>query len=294
MNVNMKVRLSQLQVYLFVIILLLPTLSKAQVYCTAQDKQKCESYLSRLEKMDLQGKTAGEIAIEVGKMMMGTPYVAHTLELDGPEQLVVNFTGLDCTTFLENVVVMSRLRMKDSLSFSCYQEELERLRYRNGDLNAYPSRLHYFIDWIYNNQEKGIIKDKGQEIGGVPYAKDINFMSTHRDSYVKLGDSDNFQAIINTEKAINARDYTYHYIPKGEISSFEEKINDGDLIAITTTIKGLDIVHVGLAYHQNERLHLLHASSKSNKVEISSIPIADYLAPNKIQSGIMVCRINNI
>lgn len=53
----------------------------------------------------------------------------------------------------------------------------------------------------------------------------------------------------------------------------------------------LDRVPVGFAIAKNGRIHRLHASSKNMKVEISEIPLSEYLKANKSQSGIMVGRL---
>ena len=38
---------------------------------------------------------------------LGKPYVAHTLEINDEEQLVVNLEEVDCTTFVEYVLAQS-------------------------------------------------------------------------------------------------------------------------------------------------------------------------------------------
>jgi hypothetical protein len=263
--------------------------ASAQVYCTAQNKTLCESHLSWLADSDLSSKPINEIAIAVGRHLLGTPYVASTLEIAGEEQLVVDLSGLDCTTFLENVIVFSRLAKQGKYRFDDFTQELELLRYRNGERDAYPSRLHYFTDWIYDNQEKGLISDVSEEIGGKPYEKHINFMSTHRSAYKQLADESFYSAIQQAETDLNTHEY--HYLPKAELRALESGIRDGDLIAITTSITGLDVVHKGFAIWKNGRVHLFHASSTNKKVEISEKPLAEYLAGNKSQSGVIVCRL---
>lgn len=265
-----------------------PALS--QVHCTAANKTLCESHLAWLKSSDLSVKPINEIAIAVGKHLMGTPYVAKTLEVGDQEQLVVELSGLDCTTFLENVVVFSRLAKQEQYTFEAFTQELEHLRYRDGERDAYPSRLHYFTDWIYDNQQKGIIQDVSATIGGSPYQKTINFMSTHRSAYQQLSDTGYYTAIQKAERDLNAN-WNYHYLPKASIRQLESGIKDGDLIAITTGIKGLDVVHTGFAIWKNDRVHLFHASSSNKEVEISSKPLAEYLAGNKSQSGVIVSRL---
>ena len=50
----------------------------------------------------------GEAMAELGQSFVGTAYVPQTLEVEGPEGLVINFRGLDCVTFVENVFALSR------------------------------------------------------------------------------------------------------------------------------------------------------------------------------------------
>ena len=254
----------------------------AQLHCPVADKQRAEKVLKYLSENTDQ--SLPQLVITTGKQFMGVPYVAKTLELPGEEQLVVNLHGLDCTTFLENVVALSRAAHLNQYQFDTYQKELMRLRYRKGKLAGYPSRLHYFTDWLYENEQKGLLKNITAELGGKPYPKTLNFMSTHRDSYAQLAHDDFHKAIQDTEAKLNQRP-EMKYIPQAELAKLEAGIQNGDLIAITTSIKGLDVVHVGFAIRQNNRIHLFHASTRSNEVEISAEPLADYLTRSKIQTG---------
>ncbi|GAB4424491.1 MAG: DUF1460 domain-containing protein [Bacteroidia bacterium] len=267
------------------------TASAQTVWCTAQDRDLCERQLHALDSLGLHDQPMAQIVATVGQGLLGLPYVAQTLEVGDTEQLVVNLREMDCTTFLENVVAFSRLAARDSLGYEAFLRELEGLRYREGAMAGYPSRLHYFSDWIYVNAQKGLLTDITAAIGGQPYTKRIDFMSTHTGSYRQLADSSFVVAIRATEGEINSR--RYHYIPKAGIAAREDSIRDGDLIAITTSVAGLDIAHVGLAIHRQGRLHLLHASSRSMRVEISEQPLADYLAASRSQTGIMVCRLHD-
>ncbi|WP_296705189.1 N-acetylmuramoyl-L-alanine amidase-like domain-containing protein [Algoriphagus sp.] len=261
----------------------------AQTVCTLENRQKLENVLVQLSQEDLKGKSPNELAIAIGKKFLKTPYVEKTLELPGEEKLVINLIGLDCTTYLETVITLVRLAENRDFTFEAFESNLENLRYREGENQGYPSRLHYFSDWIYQNQEKGIIKDVTEEVGGKPYPNTPTFMSENPKFYAQLADQKNLSAIKITEAEIKTRNY--FYIPKTEIQNLEKNIKSGDLIAITTSMSNLDIVHTGFAIEQNGRIHLMHASSKNMEVEISEKPLSDYLAGNKSQSGIMVARL---
>jgi hypothetical protein len=272
-------------------IALIPAFSMGQTVCSEESRQRLDSALTALSQMDLSQKTMNELTVEVGTWFLKTPYVAKTLELEGEEKLVINFMGLDCTTFLESVVTLARLAKLERFAFEDYEQELEFLRYRNGIRNEYPSRLHYFSDWIYHNQQKGILEDISQDIGGVVYENNPSFMTENPDLYAQLENEKFVDRLKASEAEIKGR--TYYYLPKETVESHEDKIEPGDLIAITISIGNLDISHVGFAVEQNGRIHLLHASSGSMKVEISEKPLSDYLMSHKSQSGIMVCRLKD-
>ncbi|RPA69246.1 DUF1460 domain-containing protein [Cyclobacteriaceae bacterium YHN15] len=272
-----------------IIFLLIPFLVRIQTVCTSESKERLDAYLLKLSEMDLSEKSPNERIIEIGKWFLNTPYVEKTLELPGEEKLVINLMGLDCTTYLETVVTLARLVQKGEYSFEDYERELEFLRYQDGIRKDYPSRLHYFSDWIFQNEQKGILKDVTKEIGGKVYANNPSFMSSNPQYYAQLGNPDFVKRLKVSEAEISKR--TYHYISKEEIYNHETKIKSGDLIAITTSMQNLDIVHVGFAIEKEGRIHLMHAGTKNMKVEISEMPLHDYLKGNKSQSGIMVARL---
>jgi len=269
--------------------LLLPYWVDGQTVCTPESRDRLETTLLRLSNMDVSDRSLNDLTVEIGSWFLQTPYVEKTLELPGEEQLVINFLGLDCTTFLETVVALARIAEQGDCTFSAYELELQLIRYQAGIRKEYPSRLHYFSDWMYQNQEKGMLTDITRSIGGIPYENAPAFMSSNPGFYAQLSNPDYVDRLRAVESAIRVRNY--HYIPKEAVSRYEENIQPGDLIAITTTIPNLDIVHVGLAIAREGRIHLLHASTNSKEVEVSSKPLHDYLSGNKSQSGIMVGRL---
>jgi len=230
----------------------------------------------------------GDAIVEIGKSFLGTDYVAGTLDKDISESLVINLTGLDCVTFVENCLVFARCVKQGRTSFDDYKTELEKIRYRDGVLDGYSSRLHYFCDWIYNNEDKGIVRNITAEIGGVPYNKKIDFMSTHTKSYKQLSSSKNMEGIVVAEQAINSRDY--YYIPTKSISKSYNLLQSGDIVATTTNIGGLDVTHTGYVYKEGGGTYFLHASLKSKEVIISENELADYVAEDSKKTGIMVAR----
>lgn len=276
--------------HLYLLCLLFSFFNSFSQVCSEKDVEICNAKFELAVDKTLAEKPIGDVIAEIGKSFIGTDYLSQGLEKDVEEQLVINFTGLDCTTFLENSLVLARCIKKGEISFEDYMKELQFIRYRNGAIDQYPSRLHYFSDWIFDNVKKEIVKDITKEIGGEKVKFNVNFMSTHPESYKQLKKNPAFIPVIEKqEKEISCREY--YFVPKEVLKLKEGLINNGDLIAITTTIVGLDIGHVGIAVKMDDgRIHLLHAPSPETKVHITELTLEDYLMKYKRHSGVIVLR----
>jgi hypothetical protein len=251
--------------------------------------KKCKEKLASLD-LSYKNYSLNDIISYVGKSFLGIPYEAGTLDVNtNREELVIKVTGLDCVTFVENTLAMSRLIQKGDTSFNLFKNELTSIRYRDGVIDKYPSRLHYFTDWIYDNQKKGIVEDITKEIGGKNYNKKIDFMTSHIDSYKQLKNNpDYIDSMKIIESDINQRQL--YYIPKSTIANFYDSLKTGDIIATTTDISGLDVTHTGYIYKDDTGTYFLHASITKKEVIISDSELKEYLAGNKKQTGVIVAR----
>lgn len=274
----------------FAILLLTASLLFAQADYTQKDVDVCNSKFRLAVDSSLAHLPINEIIVEIGKSFLGLDYAANTLEKGESEHLVVHLTGLDCYTFLESSLVFARCIKAGKTTFNDYLKELENIRYRSGKIEKYPSRLHYFSDWIFDMNKRGIAKDVTEELGGVPYDKKINFMSSHISSYKQLKSNPEFVSEIKKiENDISSR--KYFYIPQDSIAKLEKGIHSGDIIGITTNIEGLDISHTGIAVRMPDgRIHFMHAPNVGKKIQITEKPLADYIQGNTKQTGIMVAR----
>lgn len=269
----------------------LPSLAKTNIssFFDDYDEALCRKKFKLFVSDGLSSLPIGDAIVKIGESFEGTEYVAGTLDKNMSESLVINLTGLDCVTFVENCLTFARCIKQRKTGFDDYKAELKKIRYRGGSIDGYASRLHYFCDWITDNEEKGIVKNITAEIGGVEYSKKINFMSTHTGSYKQMADQDNINGIAAAEEAINSR--YYYYIPKKDISSVYDSLQNGDIIATTTSIGGLDVTHTGyVAKGVDGGTYFLHASSKSKQVIMSTNQLASYVSEDSKKTGIMVAR----
>ena len=269
---------------ILITLILLNFIAKAQV-CYENEPFILETLLkAKAESWDTLD--AGTLRTKIGKLFLGSTYVGGTLEVNEQEMLVVNFKQQDCTTFIEYVMAFSYCIENQQYKTYNYFKALTKIRYRNGVIDGYLSRLHYFSDWIKDNQSKGMVRDISKSLGGVQRQKTINFMSNHLDIYKAIKSEQEILTLKQIEFDLNNQ--VFYFIPQDSIKAIELLIPNGSIIALTTSISGLDIVHVGLAYKKDEKIYLMHASSDFKSVTISQKPLHDYILGNKSQDGIMV------
>jgi len=237
----------------------------------------------------LKEQEAGERISSIARFFLDTPYKSNTLNTADGEKLIVNLRELDCVTFVENVLALAFLPEYTSSSEDAFKKNLQKIRYRDGIIEDFTSRLHYSSDWLYEMQQNLLLKDITADLGGIKHTKEINFMSGHHELYPALKNNPQLLTKIkNMEDSINKR--TRYYIPKSDIDKVYSKIKAGDIILITTNIAGLDTSHLGIAILYNGTIHLLHASSEYKKVMISLSPLKEYMAGIRSQSGIIIGR----
>ena len=212
------------------------------------------------------------------RKLEGVPYKAGTLDASPREQLVARTDSLDCMTFVETVVALSRCARVKAHTFGAFKEQLRLVRYRHGVMGGYASRLHYVSDWIADNTRKGVLQERTRSF---PFARQrvlsLGFMSAHAGRYPVLAHR---PQVLRQLLAVEQRwkNYAMPYIPTSKVGdpSVLSAIREGDILVITTSIEGLDATHMGFAIRQGGVLKLLHASSRRGCVTLSR-PLPSYL-----------------
>jgi hypothetical protein len=240
----------------------------------------------------------GAAMARLGRAFVGTPYAANTLEAPGPERVVVDFQGLDCVTFVENVLAVARfIRAPDAAAAlsrrgeaeARYEALLTQARYRGGVLSGYSSRLHYFSEWIADGEAKGLVRDVTRELGGVRDTEPVTFMTAHPESYRQLReDPGNVVKVREVEERLSAAGRWY--LPEDRIEDAAPRIRDGDIIGATSTLAGMDVAHTGLAIWVDGTLRLMHAPIVGDSVEISTETLPARVRRIRGQDGILVAR----
>ncbi len=280
-------------------------INRKSYFCKKNASQKMKIYflgfflllfqLGRAQKKEVsellrtaKSTTAAELVIELGKNYLGTPYIASTLEGD-EEKLVCRLDGFDCYTFVETMTAMALAVKEKKYTETAVYDNIRTLRYRNGVVDDYASRIHYFVDWGREAEKKGILTNISPAIGTLTL-KNINFMSTHRQYYAALKTDD---AMLNKIAQMEHKlaDYQFFEIKKEQLPLKLKEIKTGDIIAFASTINGLDVNHEGLAYWEGNTLKFMHASIEQKKVMISDESLLQYINRIKKHSGLIVMRL---
>ena len=275
------------KILVFLVVALINT---ATVFSSKADSLRIDSLLNTSSKKYY--KTDSERLLFFAKSFIGTPYKGGTLDTGENETLIVRTDSLDCTTYVETVLALYLSSFKDNPGYDDFSESLRYIRYRGGVIDGYASRLHYFSDWASDNEKKGILREVTQEGEHDVRICSLNYMTTHSNLYRQLKDNDSLiSEISKVEKSWI--DYKMPYIPKNVLNSSKDDspVEDGDILALTTNVSGLDVLHLGFALWIDGRLHLLHASSLHGKVIIDTSTIFDYLKNRNKHTGIRVLRV---
>lgn len=249
---------------------------------------------SMLASAPATAQTKGEVVLTNAVSFLDVPYKAGTLEVNAPdEELIINCDELDCVTFVEYVAAMSKTG-KDAngdLIEEEFADYVQKLRYRNGEINGYSSRLHYMTEWVENGVKAGILEDVTAANSNYRMTVKVGYMTAHPNLYPQLSASqDELNRMKAVEASLNGKEVSY--IPKAQLPNEGFRwINDGDIILFTTSQDGLDVAHCGIAFNISGKLTLLHASSKEQKVTVSKVTVRSMLDENSSWSGIRVIRI---
>ena len=244
-----------------------------------------------IQATDFSASNPNELMEFIGRQFVGMPYKSGTLEME-PETLTINLDEFDCTTFIETVTALALTIEDRKNSWQDFANNLESLRYRQGEANGYASRLHYFSDWIVTNTHRGYIKEVTDRIPqSDSQIKTLDYMSHNRASYPALKDSATFEGIKNME--VGYRSHRFPYIKSARLTSkpVTNALKGGDIVALTTKTGGLDVNHVGLIVIEKDGPHLLHASSREGKVVVDKLPLAEYMRKSSNLTGIRVIRL---
>jgi hypothetical protein len=231
--------------------------------------------------------------MRIARQQLGKPYFNEP-QSDAPEELSIVLDTFQCVSFVETSLSLARCIWKTSPDEECFVNEVRKSRYRDGALEGYSSRLHYFYDWLNNNMERGRLTPLTKELGGSPFkrrnnARLFSIMTQRPERYPALLNPTTYSHIELVEDALNKE--TVYVLRQPQLKELSAHLRDGDVVAVVTTSRGILISHTGFIIKAPDgRSRFLHASSYHKKVVISENDIADYIERKSNRLGIIVYR----
>ena len=264
---------------------------------------RLERWLAALREDGLASasRPLGSAAVHVGESAVGTPYEAFTLEeylrAGGDpmrtEPLTLSLTRFDCVSLVEACLAIARQArggpVAGDAAWDGFAREMERMRYRGGNREGYLSRLHYFSEWLDDNERRGLVRVMGPELGGEADRRPLRFMTEHRDAYPALASDAVYQQLQRLERSLDPQ--PRWVIPTARIPDVSDQLLTGDIVAFATALPGLDVTHAAFAYRDEAGvLRVLHAPLSGGEVEVTRSTLPEYVAAIKRSTGILVAR----
>lgn len=259
-------------------------------------ESKFHAVVAKAERENWRKLPIGERTVRVARELVGAPYTNYSLEVDDRiESPVVNLYGMDCWTFYENALAISRMlaykpgpyKPEDML----HMIEIE--RYRNGVCTGnYLSRMHHLEEVFSDNQRRGYALNITPRLPGAQrLRREIREMTVSWKSYRYLKNNKSLIEPMGRIEAQVSKLPVYH-VPKSKVRDIEKYLQNGDVCAITTNWKYGYTSHVGLIVRLKGRAYFTHATSDRSKGRMTVIdrPITDYLNGSSKHAGIAVCR----
>ena len=267
----------------------------AQAATTTQMRFHCDSDTTVINGLLAKGNESGladaNALIEFyARQLLGTPYVAHTLEAD-EEVLTINIHELDCLTFIESLYALTRATLNHRYSWRDYAANIENVRYRGGTMGDYSSRIHYISEWIIDNHLRGNLVEVTPDLPHADYmVKNIDYMSKNPSQYRQLK---NDTAMVEKIRRHELRQHRFPYLKRSWLNDKDVKatLRSGDFISLVTKADGLDVSHNGIIIVDDKGdPYLLDASMSGGKVMLESKPLFKFLERSKNNIGVRVFR----
>lgn len=262
---------------------------------TTQMRFHCDGDTVLIKELLLKGHNsdineANALIEFYARQLLGTPYVAHTLEAD-EEVLTINIHQLDCLTFIETLYALTRATLDGRYSWRDYAANIENVRYRGGEMGDYSSRIHYISEWIIDNHVRGNLEEVTPDLPHADYmVKNIDYMTHHTDSYRQLK---NDSAMVEKIRRFELRNHRFPYLKRSWLNDkgVKSALRSGDFVTLVTKVEGLDVSHNGIIIVDDKGdPYLLDASMSGGKVMLEPQPLFKFLEKSKTNIGIRVFR----
>lgn len=231
----------------------------------------------------------GGLLLRAARHALGRPY-AKLRQRRGPEALHVDLEAFDCVSLIESADAIARCTWRRRPDVGCFVDELRQTRYRDGRIDGYASRLHYFEDWMADNERRGRMRSLGTELGAEALSLSFDFMTRRPWLYPALREPATRDALRGVEQRLS--ETTWPMVPRGRVAEVQPLLRDGDVIAYVESTPGLGVGHTGLvSLGDDGQPRVLHATDLGKaEVTVTRCDLATCLRRRPDRKGIVVMR----
>ena len=144
-----------------------------------------------------------------------------------------------------------------------FLDELTNTRYKNGKIN-WPSRLHYFSDWMKHNEERGAIRIHTQGAGSHAIDKTVGLIEGLRRRHVR-----------------------FHIVPRKKIQLARPRLPSGSIVAFASVRSKLDFFHTGFLFYDSQARpsidDLILYQAQKNAGKVIAEPLPEFLKLNRMK-----------
>ncbi len=223
------------------------------------------------------GGDPAKICGPIAEKLKGVAYVPISKE-DSIGVAEIRLDGFDDFAFVNMVAALAKTATSPGYSRPKDLEiMLEKLTFRRGEANGFPTRMMYGGDWIVDNRSRGNVKELTEDYSEHFKTKSLDWVCRHRGEFAALKDSATYERQRMVEFG-----YRTFKIPhmKRESSDWKQvnpDIQDGDLIMLLTPEPDRDVWEMGYVVRRDDGLHFIHASERDGKVVEESEPLGRYI-----------------
>jgi hypothetical protein len=192
----------------------------------------------------------------LGRQYMPNPLIGSA---EQPEVFTASLDGLDCVTYVEMVLALSR-----SSSVDDFVKLLRNIRYENGRV-AWDRRNHYMTGWIRSNTRAGFVR---------------RIAPARVPAVAKVRTLDGLEGL----PPVRVR---FECVPKPSVPMLVRYMKTGDLIFFASTRKHHDVFHCGIIVREGDRALLRHAS-RSRSIVVQQ-ELDEFLKANRM-AGVIAVR----
>jgi hypothetical protein len=194
-------------------------------------------------------------------------------------------------SFIESTLAVARCGFRGEPTASCFEREIELSRYRGGIQRDYASRLHYFDEWIDDNEARHRVANLTKELGGEPFFRSYFYISSRVLPRTRLPASDLARLTREVSRTESRLSEAPHVVLSREAAARAlAGLPDGDLVAFVRDRPGLLVHHAGFVYRDRGKPRLLHASSYHGRVVLTREELTRYLLRRPERQGVIVAR----